>query len=83
MWTNVSLHFCSTNWWPGHDLNSNASLNLDTSLSFLQGYTGNSKIACTINSIYKCPPKVERLDVYRVIQTININCTYIQRSFIM
>ena len=35
------------------------------------------------NSIYKCPPKVERLDVYRVIQTININCTYIQRSFIM
>ena len=33
----------------GHDLNSNASLNLDTSLSFLYGCTRNSKIACTIN----------------------------------
>ena len=34
---------------PGHDLNLNASLNLDASLSFLYGCTWNSKIACTIN----------------------------------
>ena len=36
---------------PGHDLNSNASLNLDAplSLSFLYGCTWNIKIACTIN----------------------------------
>ena len=36
---------------PGHDLNSNASLNLDASLSlsFLYECTWNSKIACTIN----------------------------------
>ena len=34
---------------PGHDLNSNASLNLDASLSFLYGCTWNSKITCTIN----------------------------------
>ena len=36
---------------PVHDLNSNASLNLDDSLSlsFLYGCTWNSKIACTIN----------------------------------
>ena len=33
----------------GYDLNSNASLNLDASLSFLYGCTWNSKIACTIN----------------------------------
>ena len=31
------------------------------------------------SSIYKCLRKVERLDVYRVIQTKNINCTYIQQ----
>ena len=30
-------------------------------------------------SIYKCPWKVEPLDVYGVIQTININCAYIQQ----
>ena len=35
---------------PGHDLNSNVSLNLDASLFHsLNGCTGNSKIACTIN----------------------------------
>ena len=36
---------------PGHDLNSNASLNLDASLSFLYGCTWKSKIACTIYKI--------------------------------
>ena len=35
---------------PGHDLNLNASLNLDASLSFLLWVdTWNSKIVCTIN----------------------------------
>ena len=52
-------------------------LNIIILTTYNQSYRGGN------NSIYKCLPKVERLDVYRVIQTININCTYIQRSFIM
>ena len=36
---------------PGHDLNSNASLKTDASLSFLHGCTWNIKIAYTINKI--------------------------------
>ena len=53
---------------------------------FLFKQNGNLHIEqerVVLTSIYKCPPKVEHLDVYRVIHTININCTYIQRSFIM
>ena len=37
---------------PGHYLKSNASLNLDVSLSFLYGCTWNSTIICTINKKY-------------------------------
>ena len=43
----------------------------------------NMERAIPFSSIYNCQPKVAHLDVYRVIQTININFTYIQRSFIM